>query len=197
MQTTQATQVGRSWRKWLGLACAAAVTSLAPVALTGCASDTGTGTLVGAGAGAVAGNLIGKAVGGNGSRTAGTLIGGGLGALAGNAVGQSSDRQKAQQAAAAQAAAQVQAQQDGLRDIAQLAANGTGEAVIINKVRTGGVVYNLSADQIGYLQQNHVSDAVITEMQATAYRAQFVTPRPVYVAPPQPSYSVGVAVGGR
>jgi uncharacterized protein YcfJ len=173
------------------------VAGLAPVALSGCASDTGTGTLVGAGVGGVAGNLIGKAVGGNGSRTAGTLIGGTVGALAGNAVGQSSDQKKAQQAVAAQAAASVQAQQTGLQQIVQLAQTGNSDPVIINKVRTDGVVYNLSADQINYLKQYNVSDAVITEMQATAYRAQFVAPQRVYVAPPQPSYSVGVAVGGR
>ena len=190
MQTTQATQVGKGWRKWLGLA-------VLPLAvLSGCESAGGTGALAGGAGGAVLGNVIAKATGG--SRTLGTVAGGAVGALAGGVIGDNVDRKKAQQAAANQAAASVQAQQDGLQQIAQLAQNGTNEAIIINKVRTDGIVYNLGAQQIDYLRSNRVSDAVITEMQATAYRAQFAgPPQRVYAYPPPPAYSVGVAVGGR
>ena len=67
-----------------------------------------------------------------------------------------------------QAVTTVQAQQAGMAEIAQLARSGATDAVLVNKVRTSGVVYKLSADRILYLKQNNVGDAVITEMQATA-----------------------------
>ena len=188
MQTTQATQVGWGWRKWLGLA------ALPLAVLSGCESAGGTGTLAGGAGGAVLGNVIAKAAGG--SRTLGTVLGGAAGAIAGGVIGDNVDRKNAQQAAVNQAAASVAAQQSGLQQVAQLAQTGNSDPVIINKVRTDGIVYTLSADQINYLKQNNVSDAVITEMQATAYRAQFAPPpQRVYPYPPPPAYSVGV--GGR
>lgn len=59
-----------------------------PLALTGCESSRGTGTLAGAGAGA----LIGQAVGGN---TRSTLIGAGVGAAGGYIIGNEVDRSQA------------------------------------------------------------------------------------------------------
>lgn len=68
-----------------------------------------------------------------------------------------------------QAAPAVQAQQAGMAEIVQLVQSGAADAVIINKIRTSGVVYRLTAEHVLYLKQNNVSDAVITEMQATAF----------------------------
>ncbi|HZT82477.1 MAG TPA: hypothetical protein VFA26_19770, partial [Gemmataceae bacterium] len=86
----------------------------------------------------------------------------------------------------------------GLKDVAQMTQQGVSDTIIINKIRTSPTVYNLSADQIGWLRQYHVSDAVITEMQATAMRV----PQRVYVEQPTaviveepPPVAVGVGIG--
>ena len=62
----------------------------AGLSLAGCKNDAQTGTLIGAGVGA----LAGQAIGGN---TAGTLIGAGIGAGAGYAIGNEQDKAKAQE----------------------------------------------------------------------------------------------------
>src|SRR5205807_3559155 len=138
--------------------------------------------------GAVAGNLIGKAT--HGSRTAGTVIGGAVGAIGGAILGRSHDDavKDAQARGEAQAQAAAQAQQGSLQQIAQLAQQPVTDMVIINQIRTSGQVYNLTADDIGYLKRYNVSDVVISEMQATASRPPrvFYQEAPVYVAEPAP-----------
>jgi len=58
----------------------------------GCANDTGTGALIGAGVGAVGGAVIGNNMGGHGAT--GALIGAGVGGLGGAAIGNASDQHK-------------------------------------------------------------------------------------------------------
>jgi hypothetical protein len=107
-----------------------------------------------------------------GCRTAGTGIGGALGAITGAAIGDSKDQASVRAARAeanAQAvAAQSQALALGLTDIAQLSQQGITDSVIINQIRITGLVYHLSSQDIIWLKQNMVSDAIIREMQATA-----------------------------
>ena len=81
MQTAQMPQAGKG--RYVRLVC------LAPLLfLVGCsgASRSGNGALIGGGAGAVAGNVIAKAAGGD--RTLGTILGGAAGALLGKEVAQ-------------------------------------------------------------------------------------------------------------
>jgi hypothetical protein len=128
------------------------------------------------------------------------VIGGAVGAVAGGLTGAAVDENKREAKAAAVAAAQAQRGPLGLQEIADLTRNGSGDAVIIDQIRLTGSVYNLSAEQIVWLKQNSVSDAVIHEMQLTAYRT---APRPVqvvqpvYVVDPGPPPPVGVGVGVR
>ena len=90
-----------------------------------------------------------------------------------------------------QAIAEQQARWPTLYDIAKMTTQGSPDTVIINQIRTTGAIYQLTPDDIAYLQQNHVSVAVITEMQATATRT------PVVVQPaPTVIYRSPVIVGG-
>src|SRR5262249_51445661 len=115
----------------------------------------GTGALVGDGAGAAAANLIAKAT--HGSRTAGTVIGGAVGAIGGAIAGWAHD----QSVIKADTRSAAQAQQGSLEQIVKLSQQGVTDAVIINQIRTSGKVYTLSANDILYLKQHNVSDAVI------------------------------------
>jgi uncharacterized protein YcfJ len=156
--------------------------------------------------GAVGGALIGGALGGG----KGAAIGAGAGALAGAAtgavVGNKEDKheEKVQQAVA-QAQADAAAHMLTTAQVVDMVHNHTSDTIIINQIRTSGSVYHLTADDITYLQSQGVSDAVITEMQATASRPYYY-PRRVYVDPPPsgvviyrdppPPVVVGVGVGG-
>jgi uncharacterized protein YcfJ len=200
MHFTQATQAIRSARV---ARFVAAVGTLAFVG--GCASmsHTDRGVLTGGGLGAATGAIIGSATGNAG---AGALIGTGLGAIAGGLTGAAVDsaERKAEVRTAAALQAQQQQAQLGLSEIAQLARNGVGDGVIIEQVRVSGTVYHLTADQILWLRDNGVSEAVIREMQATAHRPpgppvvyQRVVPyQRVYVVDPYPPPPVvGIGVG--
>jgi uncharacterized protein YcfJ len=66
-------------------------------AVTGCDNSAKSGTLIGAGTGALAGQAIGH-------NTEGTLIGAGVGALGGYIIGNEMDKKRAEEQAAAQAA---------------------------------------------------------------------------------------------
>ena len=63
------------------------VMSLGLAFVAGCESDAQTGTLIGAGVGAIAGQAIG-------GDTEGTLIGAGVGAVGGYIIGNESDKKK-------------------------------------------------------------------------------------------------------
>jgi hypothetical protein len=171
------------------------------VAGAGCSSlnNTENGALAGGAAGALIGGAIGSDHHHTGTGAAlGGLIGAGTGALVGHAADQ--DEKRAKEAAAA-ASAPVRGPLS-LEDIITMAKSGTSDALIINQIRTTGSRYNLTSDMIIYLQQNNISQAVITEMQNTAYRPMRVVREPVYVrdpyyygpvyvAPPPPAISFG------
>ncbi len=151
-------------------------------------SHTENGALAGGGIGAGLGALIGHATG---HTAGGALIGAGAGALTGGLIGHSMDKSE-ERAAAATAARQL-----GLTDVVQLTQQHINDGIIINQIRTSGSVFRLSASDIAYLKQNGVSDEVVAEMQATAYRY----PQRVYAAEPvyvyeQPAPVVGVGFVG-
>jgi hypothetical protein len=179
MHAAVSSQVARSSRKLL-----VAVLFAPAVFLTGCATNTETGALAGGGIGALGGAIIGSAFHRPGL---GAVAGAGAGALTGAAVGNAEDKREARAEARA-VAASVEAQQQGLTEVAKMAQGNVPDDIIINKIRTSPTVYNLTADQITWLRQYHVSDAVIREMQATAMRV----PQRVYVA--GPVYQPGVVV---
>jgi hypothetical protein len=163
-------------------------------------SNTDQGILGGGAIGAGTGALIGNATGHAGT---GALIGAGVGALTGGLIGNSED-QREKKAVEAAAAAQAQ-RQIGLMDIVTMTQQHISDPVIISQIRTSLSVYQLSAQDTIWLKQNGVSDAVITEMMATAqrfprriYTATPVYGEPVIVAePPPPPVAVGVGVGFR
>ncbi len=89
-----------------------------------------------------------------------------------------------------------------LEDIVSLTQNAVPPSQIIEQIRTSGVVYRLTPDQLVWLNKQGVNEAVIREMQDTAYRgprrvyAPVVVEQPVYVGPPV-GVGVGVGFGGR
>jgi hypothetical protein len=192
MYAAESTQVARSSRKLL-----AALLFAPAVFLTGCATNTETGALTGAGLGAVGGAIIGSAARAPG---VGAAIGAVAGGATGAAIGNAEDKREARDQARA-VAATVEAQQQGLTDVAKMATQNVPDDIIINKVRTSPTVYNLTADQITWLRQYRVSDTVIREMQQTAMRV----PQAVYVEGPvypppgavfvEPRPVVGVGIG--
>jgi outer membrane lipoprotein SlyB len=167
--------------------------ALPVVLVSGCQSmnNTEKGALAGGGIGAGAGALIGHATGHTG---AGAVIGGLAGGLLGGAVGNDIDKDKARQ----ERIAAAEARQLQITDIATMAQQHISDGIIINQIRTTGSVYHLSTDEIVWLRQQGVSEGVIAEMQATAYRPvrRVYTPAPVVVVEqPPPPVSVGIGVG--
>ena len=196
---TKMKSVTRKGSLWMGV-----VVLVTAELSCGCQSSTGTGALaggaLGAGIGALAGGRRNAGVG----ALAGGLIGAGTGAIVGNAADRA-DKQQAQAQAAAVAAAQANPPLS-LQDVVTLTANGSSDEVIINQIRTSGSVYQLTAQDIVYLQNNGVRQPIITEMQATAYRpvrrvyTAVPATQPVYVYPAAPPPPVGFGVtyvGGR
>ncbi len=135
----------------------------------GCASNkAGEGALIGgiigAGAGAITGNQGDVRTG---DRSSGASIGGAVGALGGALVGsQMKKEQPAQQQAAAPAQQAYNANQLSLPQIADLAKQGVNEDVIIDRIRLTNSKYNLNQGDIDYLQENGVSQKVISVMQS-------------------------------
>jgi uncharacterized membrane protein len=176
-----------------------ALASVLPaLCLCGCSTMNNTeggaaaGGLLGAGTGA----LIGHATGHTG---AGALIGAGVGALSGGLLGHAVDEsEKRAELAAAAARGPL-----GITDIVQMAQAHVSDEVIISQIRTTGSVFRLSANDTIWLKQQGVSDAIVTEMLASAnriprrvYSAAPVYGEPVYVVePPPPPVSVGVGFG--
>jgi hypothetical protein len=156
-------------------------------------AGAGVGGLLGAGTGA----LIGHATGHTG---AGALIGAGVGAVSGGLIGHAVD--KSEEKAAALAAANARGPL-GLTDVAGLAQAHVSDEVIIAQIRSTGSVFRLSTNDIVWLKQSGVSDAVVQEMQATAtrypqrvYTATPVYTQPVYVVEPEPPpVAIGVGFG--
>jgi hypothetical protein len=170
---------------------------LALALLSGCQNgqlnNTGEGALIGGSGGAAIGALADRKRPGEGA-----LIGAGLGAATGALVGHSVDEKEKREAAAKAAAAQAALTPE---DIARMTREGISDSVIINQIRSSGTRYNLNADWIIWLQQNGVSQSVITEMQNTSRRPYYRRAyaeygEPVYMVPGPPTPSVGIAVGG-
>jgi hypothetical protein len=179
--------VGRKWRKWLlGLAAPALFGA-------GCQTAAGTGAL----AGGALGTGIGALAGGrhNGSAAlAGGLIGAAAGGLTG-AVVDANNAKKQEKAVAADTALRA----PSLEDVVRMTQSGVPDSEIIGQIRSTRVVYNLTPDQVIWLNQQHVSQQVISEMQVTNRRAY--APPPVYTRevvvveqPPPPPVGFGVGV---
>jgi hypothetical protein len=178
-------------RRWKALG-ASVVLSVA-LSSSGCCgpSHTEDGLVGGAIFGGILGTLFGIAAH---NPAAGLAIGAASGAAIGGTAGAVEDHRERKAVAAAVAEQQRRALT--LQDIAQLTANGTSDAIIINQIRASGAVYSLDRPAIEYLQANRVSDAVIAEMQATAMRPAPVPVERVYVAEPYGPPVVGVRVYG-
>jgi outer membrane lipoprotein SlyB len=180
----------RKCRAWHIAGCAL------PLAfVTGCSSmnntESGalTGGVLGAGVGAIAGAACRNPA-------AGAAIGAGIGAVTGGLLGHSADKaeQKAEDQAAASLRAQMEQQKQGVQDIATLAQQHVSDPILIQQIRTAGIVYRLSAEDIQFLKGNGVSDPVILAMQETANAGPVAVAQPVYVVRPAPP---PVAIGFR
>ncbi len=151
---------------------------LAPLFFSGCATNTGTGAVVGGATGAGVGALVGSATGHAG---AGAAIGAGVGALTGAVVGNSVDEQQRRDRAIAAAAASRITKEE----VVSMTQNRVDESLIINQVRSRGMIAPLTTNDIIWLQQNAVSPRVIASMQ------EMQPPPAVVVEQPAP-----VVVGG-
>ena len=142
---------------------------------SGCQTPEGTG--------AAAGGLLGAGIGGLASRCpGGALLGAAIGAGAGTLAGagvEAAQNRKAQRNAQAAAATAV-ANAPTLNDIVNMTQNAVPTPQIIEQIRTSGVIYRLSADDVIALNRQGVDPRVIQALQDTALRP----PRPVYTAPP-------------
>lgn len=181
----------RMWRKWLlGLAATPALFGV------GCQTAAGTGAL----AGGALGTGIGALAGGRHSGTA-ALAGGLIGAAAGGLTGAVVDANNAKKEERA-IAADTALRAPTLYDVVKMTQSGVPDGEIIGQIRSTRVVYNLTPDQLIYLNQQGVHEAVIREMQATNRRV-YAPPPPVYtervvvVEPPPPPPPVGIGVGFR
>jgi hypothetical protein len=193
MRNTRQPRGSRRWRKWLlGLA--------APALLgTGCQTAAGTGALAGGALGTGIGALAGGRHNGT-AAVAGGLIGAAAGGLAGAAV-DANNTKKQEKAVAADTALRA----PSLEDVVRMTQSGVPDGEIIGQIRSTRVVYQLTPDQVIYLNQQGVHQPVISEMQATATRRVYVAPPPpvytrevvVVEQPPPPPPPVGVGVGFR
>jgi hypothetical protein len=156
-------------------------------------SHTTDGAAVGGAAGAVAGGLIGAAAH---APVAGALIGGGIGAVTGAAVGNAEDRREDR--AARQAAAVAAQRALSLEDIVGMVQNHVSDGLIINQIRQSSTLYNLTGEQIVWLKQQGVSDAVIMEMQAHSRQVIYTQPSTTVIYREPAPVAVGVGFcGGR
>jgi hypothetical protein len=159
----------------------------------------GSGCETAAGTGAAAGGLLGTGIGALAGRGPGAaLAGGALGAGAGLIGGAIADgvAAKKTQRAIQTASAEAVARAPSLEDIVKMTQNAVPPEQIIEQIRTSGVVYRLTADQIIWLNHQGVDTRVINAMQDTAlhsvpvrtvYRAApVIVEQPVveYIAPP-------------
>lgn len=128
------------------------------------------GTLLGGGAGALTGAIVGHQLG---HRDAGALLGGLAGGATGALVGNEMDVREERDASVAYARHLEQAivaDQKGMTnyDLARLTASGASDEVIIATVRSQGGDFDLSADGIVQLKALGVSDEVILGVQQYA-----------------------------
>lgn len=165
--------------------------------LTSFAASSGCQTA--AGTGAAAGGLLGTGIGALvGHRPGAALAGGVLGAgagLVGGAIADGVAAKKAQNAMQA-ASAEAVARAPSLEDIVNMTQNAVPREQIIEQIRTSGVAYRLTVDQIIWLNRQGVDSRVIQALQDSALRpapirsvyraAPVIVEQPIveYVAPP-------------
>ena len=128
-------------------------------AAVGCAENQtriGEGAGIGAGLGALAGGIIGHQTH---STATGILIGGALGAAGGAAVGAQIPKQQPTYAPS------VPINQVTMQQIVDWTRQGLPGDEIINRIKTTSSTYALTADDIGYLRKQGVSQRVIEAMQ--------------------------------
>jgi len=162
---------------------------------------TGSGALVGGGAGAV----TGAAIGGESHGGEGALIGAAVGAAAGGLIGHSMDQQQQQRLyrQSPQTYTRVdQGQPLSVEDVKALARAGVSDDVIISQIRSSHTVYHLNASEIIDLRNAGVSNPVIDFMINTPATVGGVSVAPpattVVVAqppPPPPAETVVLAPG--
>jgi len=142
-------------------------TALLGSAFAGCA--TGPFATSGTLGGGLAGGAIGALAGLGSDRAAeGAAIGAVTGGLLGNATGNALD-QNVNYANARDAAFLQQARSQALTtdQVIQMSRNGVGEQLIVNQMRTNGVLAPLTTNDMILLKQNGVSDNVISAWQQT------------------------------
>lgn len=153
-----------------------------------------TGGAVGTGLGAIAGH------GHPGAMIVGGLLGTGVGAIVGNSEDREENRQKRFAQAQAVAAADQARSQMSVAEVIQMAQRQTPDNIIINQINTTRSYFSLTTNDIIDLQQQGVSQGVITYMQSRRYPGPVVVQPAVYVPygpPPPPPVAVGFGVGIR
>jgi surface antigen len=152
-------------------------------------NNTEKGILTGGALGTGAGALIGAATHHTGAGAAiGAVVGGLSGGLIGNSLDNQERRHQEELAAAVAARGGM-----GVTDIIYMTQQHVSDDIVINQIRATGSTFNLSANDITWLKQNNVSDAVIYEMQMSATRVPrrvYVQTAPVYAYPPPAVYYV-------
>lgn len=146
-----------------------AALAFAGLLLSGCqnANHAQRGTALGAGAGALAGAIIGHQTG---NKEVGALIGAGTGALAGNIIGNSKDVAEERDRAIVQAH-HAQKQQEFMqravtnRDIITMTQQGLSDQIIVGAINERGGRLDTSPRGLGDLNANGVSASVIQAMQ--------------------------------
>ena len=136
------------------------VVMIAALVFTGCQSTgpkTHTGAVAGGLLGATAGGIIGYQ---SGHPFQGAAIGTAVGALTGGLIGNTIEKNDS-------AATAVNPNYLTLTKIAEMTAQGTPDAVIINEIERTHSVYHLNSEIITYLKQNKASDKLIDYMLAT------------------------------
>ncbi len=152
------------------------------LAAAGCRSpyhaDRGalTGGLLGAGTGAILGEVISDKPG------AGAAIGAGIGAVTGGLIGNGLDEVEAKNRAmiAQQMGRPVRPGAVSIDDVVAMTRAGVAEELIVNHVRNNGVARPLQSSDLIVLQQQGVSTRVIAAMQEPPAAA---APAPVIVEP--------------
>jgi hypothetical protein len=149
--------------------------------VVGCESKAGTGALIGAGGGALAGGAIGSMS--HARAGEGALIGAGIGAIGGALIGHSmdeSDKKKNQDryaerdydrrhsTASGSGAPQTTGVSKG--DIIAWTQQGTRDDLIIDRIERSGTVFHLTAADESDLRDRGVSESVIRAMRDTQRR---------------------------
>lgn len=130
------------------------------LSLLGCESmgpKTKTAAVTGGVIGAVAGGVIGHQMG---EGVAGAAIGAAVGAVGGGLLGNEWDK-------ADQKSLEDNPNYITIAGIVDMAAKGMPDDVIIEEIKRTKSVYHLSAETIGYLKNNKVSNKVVDYMLAT------------------------------